>query len=171
MHVESSGLKAAATWHRIEILQNCRECCGGMGFLAANKIGPMLADMNVDATFEGDNTVMMQQVSPIAALSLHPFAYLLCMRTSGAFSCPLPLELHSASPFYTVQESDTLLAARQCQANRGVAMLWCRSQRLCWTRPLSKARRSLLLYRPCRWRATVCFSPSANFCASGASCR
>ena len=64
MHVESSGLKAAATWHRIEILQNCRECCGGMGFLSANKIGPMLADMNVDATFEGDNTVMMQQVSP-----------------------------------------------------------------------------------------------------------
>ncbi len=66
VHVESSGLKAAATWHRIEILQNCRECCGGMGFLSANKIGPMLADMNVDATFEGDNTVMMQQVSPYA---------------------------------------------------------------------------------------------------------
>ena len=42
VHVESSGLKAAATWHRIEILQNCRECCGGMGFLSANKIGPML---------------------------------------------------------------------------------------------------------------------------------
>lgn len=34
-----------------------------MGFLAANKIGPMLNDMNVDTTFEGDNTVMMQQVA------------------------------------------------------------------------------------------------------------
>eukprot|EP00889_Picochlorum_renovo_P002955 jgi/Picre1/29985/NNA_005361.t1 len=43
--------------------QECRECCGGMGFLAANKIGPMLNDMNVDVTFEGDNTVMMQQVA------------------------------------------------------------------------------------------------------------
>jgi hypothetical protein len=42
VHVESSGLKAAATWHRIQILQDCRECCGGMGFLSANKIGPML---------------------------------------------------------------------------------------------------------------------------------
>ncbi len=40
----------------------CRECCGGMGFLAANKIGPMKTDMDVDVTFEGDNTVMMQQV-------------------------------------------------------------------------------------------------------------
>lgn len=56
VHVLSSGLKAAATWHRTRILQDCRECCGGMGFLAANKIGPMLTDMNVDVTFEGDNT-------------------------------------------------------------------------------------------------------------------
>ena len=63
VHVLSSGLKAAATWHRVQILQECRECCGGMGFLAANKIGPMLNDMNVDVTFEGDNTVMMQQVA------------------------------------------------------------------------------------------------------------
>jgi acyl-CoA oxidase len=63
IHVLSSGLKAAATWHRVRILQECRECCGGMGFLAANKIGPMLNDMNVDVTFEGDNTVMMQQVA------------------------------------------------------------------------------------------------------------
>jgi acyl-CoA oxidase len=63
VHVLSSGLKAAATWHRVRILQDCRECCGGMGFLAINKIGPMLNDMNVDVTFEGDNTVMMQQVA------------------------------------------------------------------------------------------------------------
>lgn len=63
IHVLSSGLKAAATWHRVEILQNARECCGGMGFLAANKIGPMKTDMDVDVTFEGDNTVMMQQVA------------------------------------------------------------------------------------------------------------
>jgi acyl-CoA oxidase len=33
-----------------------------MGFLAANKIGPMKTDMDVDVTFEGDNTVLMQQV-------------------------------------------------------------------------------------------------------------
>lgn len=43
-------------------LQACREACGGQGFLAANKIGPLKSDMDVDVTFEGDNTVMMQQV-------------------------------------------------------------------------------------------------------------
>ncbi len=34
-----------------------------MGFLAANKIGPMICDMNVDVTFEGANVVLMQQVA------------------------------------------------------------------------------------------------------------
>ncbi len=38
------------------------QCCGGMGFLAMNRIGPIKTDTDVDATFEGDNTVMMQQV-------------------------------------------------------------------------------------------------------------
>ena len=74
----SSGLKAAATWGRVEILQQCRECCGGQGFLAANKIGPMKTDMDVDVTFEGDNTVMMQQVScPVS-------------QTAVASACPCP---------------------------------------------------------------------------------
>ncbi|MEW5319808.1 MAG: hypothetical protein WDW38_010934 [Sanguina aurantia] len=63
LHVLSSGLKAAATWSKVDALQACRECCGGQGFLAANKIGPMISDTNVDVTFEGDNTVLMQQVS------------------------------------------------------------------------------------------------------------
>ncbi|KAK9816668.1 hypothetical protein WJX72_003499 [[Myrmecia] bisecta] len=63
IHVMSSGLKAGATWSRGETLQACRECCGGQGFLAANKIGAMKTDMDVDVTFEGDNTVLMQQVA------------------------------------------------------------------------------------------------------------
>jgi alkylation response protein AidB-like acyl-CoA dehydrogenase len=46
VHVVSSGLKAAATWHRKTVLNHCRECCGGMGFMAANRIGPMLNDMD-----------------------------------------------------------------------------------------------------------------------------
>ena len=41
-----------------------------MGFLAANRIGPLKNDMDVDVTFEGANPVMMQQVcSLLAALA------------------------------------------------------------------------------------------------------
>jgi acyl-CoA oxidase len=63
LHVMTAGIKAASTWLKVDGLQKCRECCGGQGFLSINKIGPMAVDTNVDATFEGDNTVMMQQVS------------------------------------------------------------------------------------------------------------
>lgn len=52
VHVLSSGLKAASTWYKTEVLQACREACGGQGFLAANRIGPMKTDMDVDVTFE-----------------------------------------------------------------------------------------------------------------------
>jgi hypothetical protein len=40
-----------------------------MGFLAANRIGPLKNDMDVDVTFEGANPVMMQQV---CRLPWHP---------------------------------------------------------------------------------------------------
>jgi acyl-CoA oxidase len=39
LHLRSCALKAAATWSRWQVLQHCRECCGGQGFLAANRIG------------------------------------------------------------------------------------------------------------------------------------
>jgi hypothetical protein len=39
LHLRSCVVKAAATWSRWQVLQQCRECCGGQGFLAANRIG------------------------------------------------------------------------------------------------------------------------------------
>ena len=53
---------------RFTMLQACRECCGGQGFSAVNRIGPLKNDMDVDVTFEGDNTVMMQQVASLELL-------------------------------------------------------------------------------------------------------
>lgn len=63
LHVLAAGLKPFATWHKNEALQTARECCGGMGFLAANRIAIMRIDSEIDCTWEGDNTVLLQQIS------------------------------------------------------------------------------------------------------------
>ncbi|SPQ94671.1 unnamed protein product (mitochondrion) [Plasmodiophora brassicae] len=62
-HIFASGLKPLATWSRQRTLQTCRECCGGQGLLAANIIGRLMTDNEIDTTWEGDNTVLLQQVS------------------------------------------------------------------------------------------------------------
>jgi acyl-CoA oxidase len=61
-----AALKALSTRNAIDGIQACRECCGGMGFLAKNRIAKLRTDVDVFATFEGDNTVLLQ----LAAKSL-----------------------------------------------------------------------------------------------------
>ncbi|KAJ7546644.1 hypothetical protein O6H91_08G048700 [Diphasiastrum complanatum] len=63
IHVLSSSYKAMFTWHNIRTLQECREACGGQGLKTDNKIGQLKAEFDVQLTFEGDNNVLMQQVS------------------------------------------------------------------------------------------------------------
>ncbi|KAA1424500.1 acyl-CoA oxidase [Mumia zhuanghuii] len=58
----AAGLKAYASWHASATIQQCREACGGAGYLAANRLTTLKADTDVFTTFEGDNTVLMQLV-------------------------------------------------------------------------------------------------------------
>jgi len=64
-HVETlaAGIKALASWHAIDASQQARECCGGLGFLTENQIATIRRDIDVFATFEGDNTVLMNLVA------------------------------------------------------------------------------------------------------------
>jgi acyl-CoA oxidase len=59
----AAGLKAFATWNNTFTLQECRECCGGKGYLAENRIDALKNDSDIYTTFEGDNTVLMQLVA------------------------------------------------------------------------------------------------------------
>ena len=59
----AAGLKAVATWNTTRTLQECRECCGGKGYLSENRIDALKNDTEVYTTFEGDNTVLMQLVA------------------------------------------------------------------------------------------------------------
>jgi acyl-CoA oxidase len=59
----AAGLKAIATWHANETIQQCREACGGAGYLTENRFGELMADTEVFTTFEGDNTILLQLVA------------------------------------------------------------------------------------------------------------
>jgi acyl-CoA oxidase len=59
----AAGMKAYSTWSTTAILQECREACGGKGYLSENRIDALKNDTDVYTTFEGDNTVLMQLVA------------------------------------------------------------------------------------------------------------
>lgn len=59
----AAALKPYATWSALDIIQGAREACGGQGFLAENRLATLRADLDVYATFEGDNTVLLQLVA------------------------------------------------------------------------------------------------------------
>ncbi|KAJ7948386.1 Acyl-coenzyme A oxidase [Quillaja saponaria] len=63
IHVVSSAFKATFTWHNMRTLQECREACGGQGLKTENRVGHLKGEYDVQSTFEGDNNVLMQQVS------------------------------------------------------------------------------------------------------------
>ena len=59
----AAGIKAYSTWNTTHTLQECREACGGKGYLSENRIDTLKADTDIFTTFEGDNTVLMQLVA------------------------------------------------------------------------------------------------------------
>ena len=63
LEARAAGLKAAATWHATHAIQECREACGGAGYLAENRLIALKADTDVFTTFEGDNHVLTQLVA------------------------------------------------------------------------------------------------------------
>ena len=62
LETQAAGIKAVGTAHANATIQACREACGGAGFLAENLLVQLRADVDVFATFEGDNTVLLQLV-------------------------------------------------------------------------------------------------------------
>ncbi|MEQ9307420.1 MAG: acyl-CoA dehydrogenase [Marinoscillum sp.] len=59
----AAGLKSLTTWKVTAGLQECREACGGKGYLSENRLDRLKNDTDVYTTFEGDNTVLMQLVA------------------------------------------------------------------------------------------------------------
>eukprot|EP00742_Colponemidia_sp_Colp-10_P008777 GILJ01009528.1.p1 GENE.GILJ01009528.1~~GILJ01009528.1.p1 ORF type:complete len:685 (+),score=118.63 GILJ01009528.1:1-2055(+) len=58
-----AGLKALVCWEALDTLQHCRECCGGQGYMSSNRLSWLRQDLDIFVTYEGDNTVLLQQVA------------------------------------------------------------------------------------------------------------
>nr|WP_238651016.1 acyl-CoA dehydrogenase [Kocuria sp. HSID16901] len=59
----AASLKPLSTWGALETLQECREATGGAGFMTKNRFTSLYQDLDVYATFEGDNHVLLQLVA------------------------------------------------------------------------------------------------------------
>jgi acyl-CoA oxidase len=60
LETTAAALKATSTWYSLDTLQECREACGGAGFLSENRFTSLRADLDIYTTFEGDNHVLLQ---------------------------------------------------------------------------------------------------------------
>ncbi|MGB6154254.1 MAG: acyl-CoA dehydrogenase [Pricia sp.] len=58
VETQVAGLKAIITWYANTTIQECREACGGKGYLLENRIADLRGDVDIFTTFEGDNTVL-----------------------------------------------------------------------------------------------------------------
>jgi acyl-CoA oxidase len=60
IETQVASLKAIVTWFANDTIQECREACGGKGYLMENQIADLKGDVDIFTTFEGDNHVLLQ---------------------------------------------------------------------------------------------------------------
>ncbi|KAL2721083.1 peroxisomal acyl-coenzyme A oxidase 3 [Vespula maculifrons] len=63
LHALSSATKPLCSWIARDAIQDCRESCGGHGYLKMSRLGDIRANHDANCTYEGENNVLIQQSS------------------------------------------------------------------------------------------------------------
>lgn len=63
IHALSSAAKPVCTWIVRDLIQECREACGGHGYLKCSQLGDLRNDNDANCTYEGENNILIQQAS------------------------------------------------------------------------------------------------------------
>ena len=63
VHALSSAAKPVCAWAARDGIQECREACGGHGYLKSTGIGDLRNDNDANCTYEGENNTLIQQAS------------------------------------------------------------------------------------------------------------
>lgn len=63
VHAIGCSVKPLASWLARDTIQECREACGGHGYLKIAGLGDLRNDHDANCTYEGDSHVLLQQTS------------------------------------------------------------------------------------------------------------
>ncbi|XP_016946144.1 peroxisomal acyl-coenzyme A oxidase 3 isoform X7 [Drosophila biarmipes] len=108
IHAISSALKPVATWAARDGIQECREACGGHGYLKSSGLGDLRNDNDANCTYEGENNTLIQQASN----------WLISLRCKNAdFVAVSPLETVSF-----LKDMDELLQSKSQEGTPAEAM-------------------------------------------------
>jgi len=60
-HGTSAAIKAFFSWRALDMIERCRQACGGFGYSSYTGLASLFNDVAVHCTWEGDNTIMTLQ--------------------------------------------------------------------------------------------------------------